>query len=340
LHPVFLETEFTKRVHQVVDSLKEEKDEPNQVIGKYFRAFLFGAHPYGRPIDGDETSLSQLVRADVARFYAQGYRPDTTILAVAGDFSAPAMRRQIESRFGAWTSPPPSPPRALPAPALVSGRRLLLVDKPDSTQTYFRIGNLGIDATNQDRVTIELVNTVFGGRFTSLLNDALRVNSGYTYGAGSRFEPSALPGPFYIASYTRNDTTVPAIDLALQVLARLHSEGLTSDQIASGRAYLKGQAPERLETSAQLAARLARLEAYGMDTREIDEYYRRLDAVSAADAQRVIRDYFPLDNLVFVLIGKASEIKSAVGKYAPQVELRDISQPGYAAKEISSPSLK
>ena len=336
LHPVFPEAEFTKRLQQVVDGLKEEKDEPNRVIGKYFRAFLFGGHPYGRPVDGDEASLAKLARDEVARFYAASYRPDATILAVAGDFSTTAMRREIASRFEGWTrtQPAQTAPLSAPlsAPVPVKDRRLLLVDKPDSTQTYFRIGNVGIGATNADRVAIELVNTVFGGRFTSLLNDALRVNSGYTYGASSRFEASALPGPFWLASYTRNDTTGPAIDLALEVLARLHTEGLTADQIASARAYLKGQAPERLESSDQLAARLARLEANGLDAREIDEYYRRLDAVTGEDAQRVIRDYFPLDHLVFVLIGKAAEIKAVAAKYAPRIELRDISQPGYGVK--------
>ena len=332
LYPVFPQAEFTKRVQQVVDGLKEEKDEPDRVIGKYFRAFLFGGHPYGRPAEGDESSLASLARDEVARFYAANYRPDTTILAVAGDFSAAAMRGEIASRFEAWTRPPPAPTPAVSAPPPVPGRRLLLVDKPDATQTYFRVGNVGIGATNADRVAIELVNTVFGGRFTSLLNDALRVNSGYTYGASSRFEASTLPGPFWLASYTRNDTTGPAIDLALQVLGRLHTEGLTADQIASARAYLKGQAPERLESSDQLAARLARLEAHGLDAREIDEYYRRLDAVTGEDARRVIRDYFPRDNLVFVLIGKAAEIQAVAAKYAPRIELGDISQPGYGVR--------
>jgi len=69
----------------------------------------------------------------------------------------------------------------------VTGSKLLLVDKPDSTQTYFRVGNLGIARTNPDRVIIEIVNTLFGGRFTSMINTELRIKSGLTYGAGSGF---------------------------------------------------------------------------------------------------------------------------------------------------------
>ena len=95
--------------------------------------------------------------------------------------------------------------------APVKGRKLLLVDKPDSTQTYFRLGNVGIGRTNPDRVLVEIVNTLFGGRFTSMINTALRIKSGLTYGAGSSFAQWKAKGPFAINSYTRNDATEQAL---------------------------------------------------------------------------------------------------------------------------------
>ena len=74
---------------------------------------------------------------------------------------------------------------AIPAISSSKGKRLLLVDKLDATQTYFAIGNTGVAANDPDRVAIQVVNTIFGGRFTSQLNEALRVESGYSYGAES-----------------------------------------------------------------------------------------------------------------------------------------------------------
>ena len=107
----------------------------------------------------------------------------------------------------------------IPGAAPSKGKRLLLVDKPDASQTYFAIGNTGVAANDPDRVAIHVVNTIFGGRFTSELNEALRVESGYTYGAQSFFDQRKLPGPFVIFSFTKNETTTPAIDLALKILA-------------------------------------------------------------------------------------------------------------------------
>src|SRR5207302_8799425 len=108
----------------------------------------------------------------------------------------------------------------LPAPAPLKGRKLLLVDKPDATQTFLAIGNMMISRTNRDRVAIQLINTIIGGRFTSILNDELRVSSGLTYGARSQFGRYLQRGPFAISSFTQNSKTVEAIDLTLSVLRR------------------------------------------------------------------------------------------------------------------------
>jgi zinc protease len=66
-----------------------------------------------------------------------------------------------------------------------------------------------------------------------------------------------------------------------------------------------------------------------LDERDINEYYAKIDAMTLADAQRVIKQYFPLENLVFVLIGKSGEIERVAKKYAPKIETKSISQPGF-----------
>lgn len=328
MRPAFTAEEVTKHVTQRVDGIKSAKERAAGVIGTYFNAYLFGAHPYGRPAGGTETSLASITRDDVAKFYGAFYAPGATLMAVVGDFATADMQRQLTALFGAWAAKSAAPIVVKDAPT-VTGRKLLLVDKPDSTQTYFRIGNVGISRSNPDRVVIDIVNTLFGGRFTSMLNTELRIKSGLTYGAGSSFAEFKARGPFIINTYTANDTTERAIDLALDTLKRLHESGLTDDEIQSAKTYLKGQFPPEIETSNQLAAALAELAFHGLDRREIDTYYAKVDATTMADVKRVIAQYFPRENLVFVLIGKASEIESVAKKYAPVVDRKLIGTPGF-----------
>jgi len=315
-------------VAQDIDGVRVAKDEAQSVLLTYYYGYLFNKHPYARPEGGDEISLTRVKRDAVAKFYETNYTPENTILAVAGDFSAAEMRAKIEQFFGSWAAKSSKLP-AVPAPATVKGKKLLLVDKPDATQTFFVLGNIGTAVNDPDRVAIRVVNTIFGGRFTSELNEVLRVESGLTYGAEAFFDSRKQPGAFAIYSFTKNESTVQAIDLALQVLAKLHQSGVTAEQLASAKAYIKGQFPPSIETSGQLARRIASNEFYGLGDDEINQMEARMDAVTPAIAKQVIEKHFPQENLVFVLIGKASEIAPAVQKYATQQDSRKISDPGF-----------
>ena len=117
--------------------------------------------------------------------------------------------------------------------------------------------------------------------------------------------------------------------MALEVLQRLHSEGISAEQLASAKAYLKGQFPPRIETTDQLASLLTDLEYFGLDRREINEYFARIDVLTLEETRRIIKQYYPQNDLAFVLIGKADEIKAGLKKYAPEIETREISQTGF-----------
>ena len=328
LHASFPQGEVDKLLAQSIDGIKAAKDQAESVLDTYYAGYLYGTHPYGRPGGGDELSLKRIQREAILRFYSANYVPSNTILAVAGEFSAVELKKKLGETFGAWPSRP-APTVAMTAPAAAKGKRLLFVDKVDATQTYFAIGNVGVSATDPDRVAIRVVNTAFGGTFASLLNTALRIESGYTYGASSQFRPQKVAGPFLIESFTKNETTVPAIDLALKVLDDFHKNGLTPAQLDTAKKYIKGQFPPRIETSAQLAGRIVTNEFYGLDDNEINQLEARIDAVTIESAKQIIEKHFPKENLVFVLIGKASEIAPAVKKYADKQDGRRITEPGF-----------
>jgi len=327
LHPTFPQAEVDKLLAQSVDAVRGAKDDPQQVLGLYYNGYLYGTHPYGRPAGGDEASLQRIKREAIVKFYDGNYAPGNMLLAIAGEFNGSEMRKKLEETFGGWPAHAVAPPQIAAIPPEKT-KRLLVVNKDDATQTYFAIGNVGIARNDPDRVAIRVVNTIFGGRFTSELNEALRVESGYTYGASSFFDARKAPGPFGIFSFTKNETTIPAIDLAVQVLQKLHKNGVTDDQLRSAKSYIKGQFPPNIETSKQLAHILATYEFYGLGDDEINQLEARVDAVTPEIAKAVIQKHFPSENLVFVLIGKASAL-GAVEKYAEKRNATEIAAPGF-----------
>ena len=173
---------------------------------------------------------------------------------------------------------------------------------------------------------------MFGGRYTSMLNTELRVKSGLTYGARSSFDRLAQPGAFAITSFTATETTVPAIDLALATLDRLHGDGLDATTLASAKSYVLGQFPPTIETNGALAGRLAGLMFYGLGVDDVNEYASRVAAVDEATVRRIISQSFPATkDLAIVMIGDASRIRGDVGKYGPVTEMK-ITDPRFAPR--------
>ena len=332
LRPRLTAAEFDKVRERAIQSIAAAKDaDPRALVGEYGDAWLFRGHPYGRPVGGSEESLATVTLDDLKRHYEAQVRGDRLIIAVVGDFDVADVRRRLEAAFGSLGRAADKAPAATRAPA-VEGRRVLLVDKPGAAQTYFWLGNVGASRTDPERTAQAVVNTVFGGRFTSMLNTELRIKSGLTYGARSNFDRLAEPGAFSITSFTATESTVQALDLALATLDRLHAEGIDTATLESARTYLLGQFPPTIETNGALAGRLTDLLLYGLGPDDVNEFAARVTAVDAAASKRTIGEAFPQSpNLAIVLVGDAARIRDQVGKYGPVTEIK-ITDPRFAPR--------
>jgi len=327
--PKLDQAEFEKARRLAVQSLVAAKDsDPRALMSSYGDAWLFRGHPYGRSVGGSEASLAAVKLDDIKRYYADQVGGDRLIITLVGDFDAATMLQALERSFGTWRKAGAALP-IVPMPARVTGRLVLLVDKPGATQTYFWLGNVGASRTDPARTAQSVVNTVFGGRFTSMLNTELRVKSGLTYGASASFNRGSQPGSFHIASYTETSKTAQAIDMTLDTLARLHKDGLDADQLKSSQSYMLGQFPPSIETNGQIAARLADMSFFGLGPEDVNDYAQRVSRVDAAAVRSTIEQAFPQpDNLALVLIGDAASIRDAVRKYGPVTEMK-ISDPRF-----------
>jgi predicted Zn-dependent peptidase len=240
------------------------------------------------------------------------------------------MKSKIESFFPAIQKVDlPLLPKGIQDVSLdFSENRVLLVNKDNSRETTFIIGGKGVAWNNPDLVQIDVINTILGGRFTSWLNTELRINSGLTYGVRSGFSEYKYGGTFYTYSFTATENTIEAIDLTLDVFSRLHKEGIDEATLNSAKKYIKGQFPPDYETSGDLAGLLTTLYFYGLDDSYINDFEKNVDAMTVEKAKEIIEKYFPDENLQFVLIGKASEIRNKVSKYGKITE-KNIDDDGY-----------
>ena len=314
--------EMRKLRDRRINLLRAAKDnDPRQLTAIYGNAFLFGDHPYGTPIDGDEESLARITPDDARAYYNDYVGANRLVVSIAGDFVVADMINVLSETFRDWRAVD-GPLAAVRAAEPQPGRRVLLVDKPGATQSYFWIGNVGVARGYEQRAELDIANTLFGGRFTSMLVDEMRTNAGLTYGVSSALRRPTAPGSVATISFTKTDTTVEAIDLAVSLLDKMRTEGFGDEIILSGKNYILGQFPPRLETAAQLAAQFAALETYGLARSYVDDYGDAIARAAGEAINTVIKDVYPSpDDLVFVIIGDAELVREDVAKYGPITEM-------------------
>jgi predicted Zn-dependent peptidase len=326
VNPIFNADEFEKEKSRLLVELERQKESPQSVIRSYFDELLYDNHVYANNISGTISSVEKLTITDVKSFYTDKYAPNNAAISIVGDFNSKEMKKVITTLFSDWkkgnTTSNNVANKAIKTP---TKNNVLLVNKEDANETTFYIGAPGVAKNNKDNVAIEVINTLFGGRFTSMLNSELRVNSGLTYGARSNFINYKYGGSFLISTFTENKSTEQAIDLALEVLNRLHGDGLTEELLTSAKNYVKGQFPPDYETTGQLSNLLTQMFWYDFNEDFINNFEKNVDELDFKKAQEIIATYFPKDTLQFVLIGKASEIEKITAKYGTvkKVDIKD-----------------
>lgn len=328
-HPNFNAEEFDKLRARTVDELKQSKESPRNVAQVYYRSMLFGNGAYANPVEGTVASVAALQGKDAQAFHHTYYRPDNAALVVVGDFKPGAMRAQLESLFGKWHATGSLPPAAAKGKVQADKARVWLVNKSDAVETTFLFGGAGIARNDPDYVPLQVINTILGGRFTSWLNDELRVNSGLTYGASSTFATLSDTGSFAVSSFTAAPKTEAALELANKTYQRLWDKGIDATTLESAKAYVKGQYPPRFETNQQLAGLLGDMFVYKVGREQIDNFMRDVDGLTPEKAKQLVDKHFPRDKLQMLLIGKAEAIRGIAAKYGEVTEL-DITANGFA----------
>lgn len=328
INPTFNEDEFEKRKKLVLSNLERAKESPSSVIRTYFDKFLFGDHVYGNPVSGTSESVAKISVNDLKEFYKNNYYPSGSAIAVVGDFNLQDMKSDIAKVLKDWNTKGNTRQNVQKENFSFNNNRLLLVNKDDATETRFLIGSYGIKRSNPDFIAVEVINTIFGGRFTSWLNDELRVNRGLTYGARSSFSAYKNSGTFVISTFTKTETTIETIDAALELLDKLHTLGINDETLNSAKNYVKGQYPPDFETSGELASLLTDMFIYNFNESFINDFQKNVDDLTVEKTKEIVTKYFPKENLQFVLIGKASEIRDGVKKYG-EISEKDINGVGF-----------
>jgi zinc protease len=317
LHAKFPNDEIDRMRQQILSGIERSKDNAGAIVGKFYNQELYGTHPYAMPNEGTEESVKAITRGDIVSQYLKVLTPDKSLLYISGDISAKDGLQIAERLFNNWKGAPLAK-ASFPIPPQPKATRIILVDKPDATQSQIRFGYPGISRDNVDYFPVTMMNYIFGGGgFVSRLTKVVRSEMGLTYGISSSFSARLQPGPFTVSTFTKNKSTLDAIQASIKLMKEYQDEGPTDQELSEAKSYMTGSYPLNFETPNQIAGNLQSIEIYNLGSDYIQKYRSRINAITKQDVINAAKKYLHPDNLVIVVVAKASDVKTDLEKLGP-----------------------
>jgi zinc protease len=315
LHPTFPQDEMDIVQTRTLSGLQAEMAQPAALAGRRFALEVYGeGHPYSlRPTPA---TVQSLARADLVAFHDAHFRADNAMLVVSGDVSAEEVEAMARSHFGDWDGGG-APQAVFVDPPARANSNIYFVHRPGSVQSNILVGHVAIRPENPDYYPLQVLNKILGGGTDSRLFTILREEKGWTYGAYSQISRPRDVGYFSASAEVRNEVTDSALVEILSQMRRMRDQEVTATELQSAKNFLIGSFPLRIETAGQIAAQIAQNRLLGLPEEALLNYRERIAAVTAADVQRVAREYVRPDRAVIVVVGDAGEVLESVEGVAP-----------------------
>jgi len=318
--PTFSAVEW-KRVHDLwMNELKARASEPDAVASVVSMRQLFGSDPYGHPSNGTMKSAAKVSLDDVKAFYGKAWRPDRATVVVAGDVTRAELDPLLDQVLGAWKAPAKAEPKPLvigkeePPNVAHEGRRIVVVDRADAPQSVLALVRPGVAAADPEAPALVRVNTALGGSFTSRLNQDLREEHGWSYGAHSRFSFNKRRGLFSAQAAVHTEHTGEALQAMLADIESLAREGLTDEEVEKTRLIARGELVDAFESVEAAARRLARNAAVGLPADHEAKAALALDHASKDDLRKLAAAHVDAKNAIIVIVGPRAAIKPQLDK--------------------------
>jgi len=312
LRPTFPEKDLDRVRKERITSLLQARDDPASVAPMAFARAVFGpTHRYGAPAIGTEATLKSFTSGDLRAFHDAMYQPANATLVAVGDIRTDAIVPLLEKHFGAWKNrgTPARTPVAV-APQLTS-RQITIVDIPKAAQSQIRIGGVGVPRSTPDYFTLQVLNTILGGSFTSRLNQNLREEHQYSYGASSRFEMRLSAGSFVAGAGVQTDKTAEALREFFNELEAIRKP-VGAEELAKAKNYLAFGFPSEFETISDLTSHVEELIVYKLPDDYFGRYVGSIQAVPSAAVAQAAAKYVLQQQFAVVIAGDRAAIEPGI----------------------------
>ena len=314
LNPTYPESELNKLKQRMKVQLQQQRSTPFFLIQERFNRAIYGDHPAAVASTTPE-AIDKITPELLAKWHRERYLPQNAILGIAGDIRA-ADIAALFAGMPNWQATD----RKVELPASTkpaTGRRIYLVDRPNSVQADVEIGNIAVDRLDPDYIPMVVMNRIVGGGASARLFMNLREEHGYTYGAYSHLTARRYAGPWAAEGSMRTDATAGAMTEFMNEINRIRDQKVPESELEEDKRSIVASFALSLEDPDQLLEYALTQKIYGLPADYWDTYPAKIMTITAEQVQRVARKYVVPDNLQIVAVGDGAKLKPVLEKYGP-----------------------
>jgi zinc protease len=320
--PSFPENETRKLKLELISGLQEEMGHDPTLAGKKFTEFLFRDHPYGKPILGKKKDIEDFTRDQVQAHYRLLFQDQLFLVIGSGD--APSEMISHWANELTKTLPklnlPSEKVKALEKvsrPSNSDGKRLLIIDKPDRTQTQINLGQIGIRMLDSDFFPLYLGNYAFGGpSFSAILMTEIRVKRGWSYGANSAFRFGREPRSWHIHLFPAAKDSAEALAYSLKLAKDLKESGLTQEKFEFAKKSLVNNSGFMFNTPRKRVENKLLERTLDLPDGFMKSYGPEIQKLKYEQVNDALKRFLQPNQFAIAVLGTAKDLKAALAKAA------------------------
>lgn len=305
LKPRWDSTEFVLALSSAKNSIIQAEAQPRSVGNLAFSKLLYGSdNIFGYNSRGTRESIEKISMNDLKNYYVNNFSPSVTKINIAGNVTKEQVMAALKPLESEWKPTEVTKNNyALPSDPEKSG--IYFVDIPGSRQSVIFIGYLALSRDNPDYIKADFVNYRLGGAFTSILNQILREEKGFTYGASSYFQEMKIKAPFVASTSVRSDATFESVKIAVDEMQK-YRNGISEDDIRFIKDCMILSNALRFETNGSLVGMLSTISKYGLPEDYIKNEESVIKSMTVEEHKAITNKYIVPDKMYYVVVGDAA----------------------------------
>jgi zinc protease len=315
LNPAFPESGLDRLKRLTIAGIQREKTTPASMALRLFPQLIYGeGHAYSLPMTGSgtEASVSALQRDDLVDFHETWFRPNNATMIIVGDTNLDEITPQLEAMFADW-EPGEIPEKSIPTVALPEQAKVVLVDRPDSEQSFIIVGHIMAPRADERELAIQTMNSSFGGSFTSRVNMNLREDKAWSYGVRSSIIDTMRQRPFITYAPVQTDKTAASmLELDREFREIQTSRPISDEEVNTSKSRDTLALPGRWETARAVMNDIAEIVRFGLPEDYWRHYPALVDAVNVAEVNEAAKELIAPNQLTWVVVGDLSLIEADI----------------------------